>query len=78
VLSRLPRGRFWLAAVALALVLLSLVPPAATYARRYALTWLKDSENLDEELRAIVEAERPQPMPGRWPRPPRGWNAHWA
>jgi Cytochrome c oxidase caa3 assembly factor (Caa3_CtaG) len=35
VRSRLPRGRFWLAAVALALVLLSLVPPAATYARRY-------------------------------------------
>jgi Cytochrome c oxidase caa3 assembly factor (Caa3_CtaG) len=35
VRSRLPRGRFWLAAVAVALVLLSLVPPAATYSRRY-------------------------------------------
>jgi len=38
-----------------------------------ALTWLRDP---DEELRAIVAAERPQPRRGRWPRPPRGWNTH--
>ena len=38
-----------------------------------ALTWLKDP---DEELRAIVAAERPQPRPGRCPRPPRGRNTH--
>jgi cytochrome c oxidase assembly factor CtaG len=43
-----------------------------------ALTWLKDTEDPDEELRAIARAERPQPRPGRWPRPPRGWNTHSA
>jgi cytochrome c oxidase assembly factor CtaG len=40
-----------------------------------AMTWLKDTEDPDEELRAIVRAERPPPGRGRWPRPPRGWNA---
>ena len=40
-----------------------------------ALTWLKDSEDPDEELRAMVRAERRAPPRGRWPRPPRGWNA---
>ena len=43
-----------------------------------ALTWLKDPEDPDEELRAIVAAQRPQPRPGRWPRPPRGWDTHSA
>jgi cytochrome c oxidase assembly factor CtaG len=43
-----------------------------------ALTWLKDPEDPDEELRAIIQAERPQPRPGRWPRPPRGWDTHSA
>ncbi len=43
-----------------------------------ALTWLKDTEDPDEELRAIVRADRPQPGPGRWPRPPRGWDTHSA
>jgi cytochrome c oxidase assembly factor CtaG len=43
-----------------------------------ALTWLKDPEDPDEELRAIAAAERPQPRPGRWPRPPRGWDTHSA
>ncbi len=38
-----------------------------------ALTWLKDTEDPDEGLRALVGAERPPPRPGRWPRPPRGW-----
>jgi cytochrome c oxidase assembly factor CtaG len=45
------------------------------------LTWLKDSEDPDEELHAIVRA-RPEPAkpgPGRWrPRPPRGWDTHSA
>ena len=40
-----------------------------------ALTWLRDTEDPDEELRAIVRAEPQQPGRGRWPRPPRGWNA---
>lgn len=40
-----------------------------------ALTWLKDSEDPDEELRAMVGAERRPHARGRWPRPPRGWNA---
>jgi len=35
VLSRLPRGRIWLAIAAVILVTLSLVPPAGSYARRY-------------------------------------------
>jgi cytochrome c oxidase assembly factor CtaG len=43
-----------------------------------AMTWLKDTEDADEGLRAIVQAERPQPGPGRWPRPPRGWDTHSA
>ncbi len=42
-----------------------------------ALTWLKDTEDPDEGLRAIVRAERP-PGRGRWPRPPRGWDTHSA
>jgi len=46
-----------------------------------ALTWLRDSEDPDEALRAIVRAqsEQPgQPKSGRWPRPPRGWDTHSA
>ena len=52
-----------------------------------ALTWLRDSEDPDEALRAIVRAQprepgesgQPgQPESGRWPRPPRGWNTHSA
>lgn len=43
-----------------------------------ALTWLKDSEDPDEALRAIVQADPGQPKSGRWPRPPRGWNTHSA
>lgn len=43
-----------------------------------ALTWLKDPEDPDEELRAIAWAQGPQPRPGRWPRPPRGWDTHSA
>jgi hypothetical protein len=35
VLSRLPRRRSWLAIAAVAVILLSLVPPAGNYARRY-------------------------------------------
>jgi cytochrome c oxidase assembly factor CtaG len=42
-----------------------------------ALTWLKDTEDPDEGLRAIVRAER-RPGHGRWPRPPRGWDGHSA
>jgi cytochrome c oxidase assembly factor CtaG len=44
-----------------------------------AMTWLKDTGDPDEELRAIVRAQDPQQRgPGRWPRPPRGWDAHSA
>jgi len=44
-----------------------------------ALTWLKDTDDPDEELRAIVRVgEHPQPRSGRWPRPPKGWNTHSA
>jgi cytochrome c oxidase assembly factor CtaG len=43
-----------------------------------ALTWLKDTEDPDEELRAIVRTERLPPDRGRWPRPPRGWDTHSA
>jgi cytochrome c oxidase assembly factor CtaG len=43
-----------------------------------ALTWLRDSEDPDEALRAIVRAEPGQPKSGRWPRPPRGWDTHSA
>ena len=42
-----------------------------------ALTWLKDTEDPDEGLRAIVGAER-RPGRGGWPRPPRGWDSHSA
>jgi cytochrome c oxidase assembly factor CtaG len=41
-----------------------------------AMTWLKDTEDPDEGLRAIVRAERQEPRSGRWPRPPRGWDTH--
>jgi cytochrome c oxidase assembly factor CtaG len=40
-----------------------------------ALTWLKDTEDPDQGLRALVSAEHP-PRSGRWPRPPRGWDTH--
>ena len=44
-----------------------------------ALTWLKDSEDPDEELRAIVRAQPGPAKSGRWrPRPPRGWDTHSA
>jgi len=43
-----------------------------------ALTWLKDTEDPDEELRAIVRAHPRPPRSGRWPRPPRGWDTHSA
>jgi cytochrome c oxidase assembly factor CtaG len=43
-----------------------------------ALTWLRDTEDPDEGLRQVTHAEDPQSRPGRWPRPPRGWNAHSA
>jgi cytochrome c oxidase assembly factor CtaG len=39
-----------------------------------ALTWLKDTEDPDEGLRAMIRAERRPPGRGRWPRPPRGWH----
>ena len=38
-----------------------------------ALTWLRDTEDPDEGLRALVHAEH-LPRSGRWPRPPRGWD----
>jgi cytochrome c oxidase assembly factor CtaG len=41
-----------------------------------ALTWLRDTEDPDEGLRALVRAEHPQGRSGRWPRPPRGWDTH--
>jgi len=37
------------------------------------MTWLKDSQDPDDELRVLV-AERGTPQASRWPRPPRGWN----
>ena len=44
-----------------------------------ALTWLKDSEDPDEGLRAIVRAQPGPAKTGRWrPRPPRGWDTHSA
>jgi cytochrome c oxidase assembly factor CtaG len=43
-----------------------------------ALTWLRDTEDPDEGLREVVREQDPQAEPGRWPRPPRGWNAHSA
>jgi cytochrome c oxidase assembly factor CtaG len=38
-----------------------------------ALTWLKDTEDPNEGLRALVSAEHP-PRSAHWPRPPRGWD----
>jgi cytochrome c oxidase assembly factor CtaG len=38
-----------------------------------ALTWLRDTSDPDDELRAMIRAQRQQRGP-RWPRPPRGWN----
>lgn len=85
VLSRLPRGRNWLAIAAVILVALSLLPPAGSLARRYvfaeslqfvlfaALTWLKDTSDPDDELRAMIRAQRQQ-RGYRWSRPPRGWD----
>jgi len=44
-----------------------------------ALTWLKDSEDPDEGLRAIVRAQPESAKAGWWrPRPPRGWDTHSA
>lgn len=43
-----------------------------------ALTWLRDSEDPDEGLREVTRAQELQSGPGRYPRPPRGWNAHSA
>jgi cytochrome c oxidase assembly factor CtaG len=43
-----------------------------------ALTWLRDTEDPDEGLREVTQAQDPQSRAGRWPRPPRGWNAHSA
>lgn len=43
-----------------------------------ALTWLRDSEDPDEGLREVTRTQDPHSGPGRWPRPPRGWNAHSA
>jgi cytochrome c oxidase assembly factor CtaG len=44
-----------------------------------ALTWLKDSEDPDDGLRAIVRAQPGPARSGRWrPRPPRGWDTHSA
>jgi cytochrome c oxidase assembly factor CtaG len=40
-----------------------------------ALTWLRDTEDPDEGLRALVRAEHRSPRSGRWPRPPRGWGS---
>jgi cytochrome c oxidase assembly factor CtaG len=37
-----------------------------------AMTWLRDTEDPDEGLRAVVREQSP---PGRWPRPPRGWKS---
>jgi cytochrome c oxidase assembly factor CtaG len=37
-----------------------------------AMTWLRDTEDLDKGLRDLARAERPER--GRWPRPPRGWD----
>ena len=39
-----------------------------------ALSWLRDGGEPDEELRAVAVGQDPQSLPGRWPRPPRGWN----
>jgi cytochrome c oxidase assembly factor CtaG len=40
-----------------------------------AMTWLRDTEDPDEGLRAVVREQDPQSAPGRWPRPPRGWKS---
>jgi cytochrome c oxidase assembly factor CtaG len=41
-----------------------------------ALTWLRDTEDLDNGLSELARAERPER--GRWPRPPRGWSGRSA
>lgn len=43
-----------------------------------ALTWLRDSECPDQALREVARAQDQPSGPGRWPRPPKGWNAHSA
>jgi cytochrome c oxidase assembly factor CtaG len=43
-----------------------------------ALTWLRDTEDADEGLREVTRAQDEQSGPGRWPQPPRGWNANSA
>ena len=37
------------------------------------MTWLKDSQDPDEELRVLVADQAGRPA-ARWPRPPRGWH----
>ncbi len=37
------------------------------------MTWLKDSQDPDEELRVLVADQVGRPA-ARWPRPPRGWH----
>jgi cytochrome c oxidase assembly factor CtaG len=41
-----------------------------------ALTWLRDTEDPDEGLRELAQAEHPERS--RWPRPPRGWDSRSA
>jgi cytochrome c oxidase assembly factor CtaG len=38
------------------------------------MTWLKDSQDPDQELQALVAERQGGPQAVRWPRPPRGWN----
>lgn len=38
------------------------------------MTWLKDSQDPDDELRVLVADQHDGPQRARWPRPPRGWN----
>jgi cytochrome c oxidase assembly factor CtaG len=40
-----------------------------------AMTWLRDTEDPDEGLRAVVREQDQRSAPGRWPRPPRGWRS---
>lgn len=42
------------------------------------LTWLRDTEDPDEGLRQVAQAQDPQSRAARWPRPPRGWNTNSA
>lgn len=39
------------------------------------MSWLKDSQDPDEELRVLIADQQGGRPPARWPRPPRGWNA---